>query len=130
LNSAILPSVRAGIQIAQHNPKAALQSLEVARPLDFCEAIALAPAYFRGLAYLEDGNSRQAAREFQSVIDHRAFSPTSPYVVLSELELGHALQLTGDRERAKQIFQELDNIWHDADRDFLPLKRLRQYERN
>jgi hypothetical protein len=104
-------------------------SLEEARPFDFCELMGLAPAYYRGLAFLQDNRPQQATKEFQRVVDHRAIAPTSLYVVLSQLELGRAFQLAGDRENAKRLFHNLTDIWKDADPDFPPLKQLRDYER-
>jgi DNA-binding winged helix-turn-helix (wHTH) protein/TolA-binding protein len=129
LNSAVLASARAAIQIQEHNSAAAIQSLEETRPFDFCETMGLAPAYYRGLAFLQDNQYQQAAQEFQRVIDHRAIAPTSLYVVLSQLELGRALQLAGDRENAKRVFRDLRDTWKDADPDFPPLKQLDDYER-
>jgi len=46
----------------------------------------------------------------------------------SQLELGRAFQLAGDRENAKRLFRNLTDIWKDADPDFPPLKQLRDYE--
>jgi len=129
LNSAVLASARAAIQLEGHNPEAAIQALEEVRPFDFCELMGLAPGYYRGLAFLEDDKPQLAAKEFQRVVDHRAIAPTSFYVVLSELELGRAFQLAGDRENAKRVFHNLSDIWKDADPDFPPLKQLHDYER-
>lgn len=130
LNSAVLASVRAVIQLQQHNPKAAIRSLEETEPFDFCDSAGLAPPYFRGLAYLEDGNPQRAAKEFQRVIDHRAILPNSLYVVLSQLKLGHSFQLAGDHENAQRVFDDLTHVWKNADPDFPPLKRLQYYQRN
>ena len=129
LNSAVLASVRAVIQLKQHNPRAAIQSLEETGPFDFCDSTGLAPAYFRGLAYLDDGNPQRAAKEFQRVIDHRAILPDSLYVVLSQLELGHSYRLAGDHENAKRVLDELTQLWKNADPDFPPLKQLQTEER-
>jgi DNA-binding winged helix-turn-helix (wHTH) protein/tetratricopeptide (TPR) repeat protein len=129
LNSAVLASARAAIQLEEHNPEAAIQSLEETRPFDFCEQMGLAPAYYRGLAFLQGNRPQQAAKEFQRVIDHRAIAPTSLYVALSQLELGRAFQLTGDREDATRLFHNLGDIWKDADPDFPPLRQLHDYER-
>jgi DNA-binding winged helix-turn-helix (wHTH) protein/Tfp pilus assembly protein PilF len=129
LNSAVLATARAAIQLEDRNPEAAMQSLEETRPFDFCEQMGLAPDYYRGLALLQANKPQQAAKEFQRVIDHRAIAPTSLYVVLSQLELGRAFQLAGDGENAKRLFHNLRDIWKDADPDFPPLKQLHDYER-
>ena len=130
LNSAVLASVRAVIQLQQHNPKAAIRALEETEPFDFCDSVGLSPPYFRGMAYLEDGNPQRAAKEFQRVIDHRAILPNSLYLVLSQLELGRSFQLAGDHENAQRVFDDLKRVWKNADPNFPPLKQLQSYERN
>lgn len=130
LNSAVLASARAIIQLRQHKPKAAIKVLEETKPFDFCDSAGLAPPYLRGLAYLEDGDPMRATKEFQNVMEHKQIFPTSLYVLLSQLELGHSLQLTGDLDNAARAFDDLTNIWRDAEPGFLPLKRLRSYQRN
>lgn len=127
LNSAVLASVRAAIQLQRHDPKGALQSLEETRPFDFCDAMRLAPAYYRGLAYLQDKQPRQAIKEFQRVIDHRALADYPLYVVLSQLEMGHAFQLIGDQVNAARMYLEVARVWKDADPGFPPLRKLRVY---
>jgi eukaryotic-like serine/threonine-protein kinase len=130
LNSAVLALARAMIQLQRHKPKAAIQALEETRPFDFCDSASLAPPYVRGLAYLEDGDPKQAAKEFKKVLDHKQSLPTSLYIVLSQLELGHSLQLAGDLDAAARTFENLAHLWKDADPDFPPLKRLHHYQRN
>jgi hypothetical protein len=71
----------------------ALQALE-SRDFDLCGCMLLAPGYYRGLAYLQNKQPELAVHEFQQVIDRRLLSPTfSLYLVLSQLELGHAFQM-------------------------------------
>ena len=127
LNSAGLASVRAAIHLQQNQPEAALQSLEQARPIDFNSLMALAPAYYRGLAYLQTQHPQDATKEFQRVLDHRAIAPDSLYVALSQLELGRAFQLAEDPTNAKRAYHDVENIWRGADPDFPPLKQLHIY---
>lgn len=129
LNSVVLASARAAIQMQKHNPDGAIRSLEETRPFDFCEQMGLAPAYYRGLAFLQIHSLPQAAKEFQRVIDHREVAPTSVFVVLAQLELGRAYQLAGDHEKANRLFEDLRSTWKDADPDFPPLQQLHDYER-
>ena len=127
LNSAELASVRAVIQLQKRNPDAAIQFLEPARPFDLCSAMGLAPAYYRGLAYLQSSQFDKAAAEFRRVIDHRALAVDSPYVGLAFLNMGRALQLEGDSFKSAQAYREAESIWKDADRDFLPRRQLDRY---
>ena len=128
INDAVLASARAMVEMQKHDPQAAIQSLEPARPFDDCAATALAPAYYRGLAYLQSQRPDLATREFQKVLDHRALAPVSPYVVLSILSLGRAQLLSGNQSEADRIYKQLDGLWKDADPDFPPLKLLHSYE--
>ena len=129
LNSAVLASVRSAIHLQKHNSEAAIQSLEVARPYDANFFMGLSPAYYRGLAYLQNQQWHEASKEFQQVIDRRAIDPDSLYVALSQLELGRAFQLAGDRANAARVYGDAEKVWRDADTGFPPLQRLHAYRR-
>jgi len=129
LNSAMLATVDAAIQLQIHEPKAAILALEKTRPLDYCSEMKLAPAYYRGLAYLQDKQFKQAAEEFQQVIAHRTLADLPVYVSLSQLELGRAFQLLGDKSNAAKAYGEADKVWKDAEPGFPPVVELRTYER-
>jgi hypothetical protein len=88
----------------------------------------LSPAYYRGLALLQAGEAKAAVAEFQQVIDHRFLAEFPVYVNLSKLEMAHAFQILGNNADASRAFDELDEIWKNADQDFPPLQRLRGYE--
>jgi tetratricopeptide (TPR) repeat protein/DNA-binding winged helix-turn-helix (wHTH) protein len=128
LNSSILASVRAAIHLQKHEPEEAVRSLDVSRVYDFNEFMQLAPSYYRGLAYLQMKQPKEAAAEFQRVIDHRIIAPDSLYVELSTLELGHSLQLIGDTSHARLEYEQLEKVWRDADPDFPPLRQMHRYE--
>ena len=130
LNSAKLPPVQAAIDMRLNNPGAAVDLLQSAKQYDFYAPMALALPYYRGLANLQKTHPQTAAAEFQRVIDHRALSPNSPYVPLSEFELGRSLQLAGDQMRAAQAYQAAGEIWKDADADFPPLVKLHEYQQS
>ncbi|WP_083836657.1 winged helix-turn-helix domain-containing protein [Granulicella mallensis] len=123
-----LPSVNAAIAMQHNQPDEAVKALEPARPYDQVVVMGLSPAYYRGLAYLQGRHWQQASAEFRSVLDHRAASPNSPYILLSQLELGHALQLSGNSQEATAQFQQLEEVWKNADTDFPPIKLLHLYE--
>jgi DNA-binding winged helix-turn-helix (wHTH) protein/tetratricopeptide (TPR) repeat protein len=129
VNSAMLPTVRAAIYLQKKDPANALQALGESRDFDLCECMLLVPGYYRGLAYLQNKEPELAVREFQQVIDHRFLSPTfSLYLLLSQLELGHAFQVLGDSTSANRAFTKVELAWKDADRNFPPLQKLRQYQ--
>jgi hypothetical protein len=124
----MLATVSAAIELQKHQPKAAIQALEQTRSLDGCSDMELAPGYYRGLAYLQDKQPKLAAEEFQQVIAHHTLADFPVYVVLSQLELGRAFQLVGDKPGAARAYSEADKIWKDADPGFPPLVQLRTYE--
>ena len=124
LNLAEIASVQAAIQLEKHDPQGAIQSLEPTRPFDLCAAMGLAPAYYRGLAYLQNKEPGKAGKEFQRVVDHRALAPDSPYIGLSYLGLTRAATEAGDANQAAQAYQAARDIWKAADPDFLPARQL------
>jgi len=130
VNAAMLPTARAATFIGKADPAGALLALEPTRAFDRYVSMQMVPDYYRGLAYLQANQPELAVREFQHVIDHRALLPTySIYLVLSQLELGHAYQLLGNLKSANSAFAKVELAWKDADSDFPPLHKLRQYRR-
>ena len=83
----------------------------------------LFPAYVRGQAYLQAGRGRQAAAEFQKVLDHRGIVLADPIGVVAHLQLGKALALSGERDRARSAYQDFLTLWKDADPDLATYKQ-------
>ena len=129
LNSAILASTRAAIQLQRHRSADAVGSLEETRPFDLCTCMQLAPAYYRGLAYVQGKQLQQAIVEFRRAIDHRDLQDFPVYSVLSQLEMGRAFQLSGDRANAAAAYAEVEKVWRDSDPSFPPLRKLHAYQR-
>jgi eukaryotic-like serine/threonine-protein kinase len=126
VQSAMLPLARAAIELRKPNPAGALDALK-SREFDLC-CRQLVLGYYRGLAYLENKQPELAVREFQQVIDHRFLSSSfSTYLVLAQLELGHAYMLLGDSGSANTAFAKVELAWKGADRNFPPLEKLRRY---
>ena len=65
----MVPPVRAAIALGKNRPNEAIDILAASTPYDLGDAF-LVPAYLRGLAYLQAGDGRQAAGEFQKLLDH------------------------------------------------------------
>jgi eukaryotic-like serine/threonine-protein kinase len=128
LNSTTLASTRAAIQLQRHQSSDAVDSLEKTRLFDLCICMQLAPAYYRGLAYLQGHQLQRAILEFRRVIDHRYLPDFPVYSVLSQLEMGRAFQLSGDRASAAAAYGEVETIWKDSDPGFPPLKKLHAYQ--
>jgi len=128
INSTMLAMVRAAVYMQKTDPASAVKALEESREFELCSCMQLAPGYYRGLAYLQNNQPALALRQFQQIIDHRFMAPPfSVYLVLSQLELGHAYQLLGNSTSANSAFAKVEIIWKDADRNFPPLQKLRHY---
>jgi tetratricopeptide (TPR) repeat protein len=111
-----VPMVRAAIALKLNNPNEAIDSLKASLPDDIGES-ALMPAYLRGLAYLQAGNGRQAAGDFQKVIDHPGIVETEVRGALAHLQLGRAQAMMGDTAAARKSYQGFLTLWKDADPD-------------
>jgi eukaryotic-like serine/threonine-protein kinase len=85
----------------------------------------LYPAYVRGEAYLKAQQGREAAGEFQKVLNHRGLVFADPIGVLADLQLGRAYVLSGDNAKAKSAYEDFLTLWKDADRDIPILKKAK-----
>jgi DNA-binding winged helix-turn-helix (wHTH) protein len=116
----LVPTVRAAVKLQQHDPAAAIDMLRgtirydlaVTQSFDY-----LYPAYIRGLAYLESGDGRAAAGEFQKVIDNPGLSLGSITGPLAQLQLGRAQRMTGDEAAAQKSYETFLDLWKSADPD-------------
>jgi tetratricopeptide (TPR) repeat protein len=126
----LVPTVRAAVKLQQHDPDAAIDLLRgtVQYDLAFTHSIDyLYPAYIRGLAYLESGDGRSAAGEFQKLIDNPGMCWEFITGPLARFQLGRAQRLMGDNASARRSYEEFLNIWKDADPD-IPIYRQAKTE--
>lgn len=75
----------------------------------------LHPAYVRGKAYLAALQGREAAVEFQKILDHRGIVVSDPIGALAHLQLGRACVLTADKDKARMAYEDFLTRWKDAD---------------
>ena len=78
---------------------------------------ALYPVYVRGLAYSRMGRHREAAAEFQKILDHPGIVLNDPIGPMARLQLARALSAS---RRSRQIGRRLQGSprsWKDADPD-------------
>lgn len=136
-----LPTLRALFALAHEAPSDAIERLQTAHPYDlampgtafFAKFGGLYPAYVRGQAYLEAGRGREAAAEFQKVLDHRGIVLADPIGALARLQLGRAYALEAQAlhgtdadaawAKARAAYQDFLTIWKDADPDIPILKQ-------
>src|SRR5271156_4293701 len=115
-----LPSIRAAIDLQNADAAAAVQELRVVEPYELAypeDFNSLTPAYLRGLAYLQIGNGKLAAAEFQKVIDHPGIVGRSVLGAMARLQLGRALAISGDSAAARKSYDAFLALWKDANPD-------------
>lgn len=127
-----LPTLRAKLALLHTNPQEALRFLEAAAPYElglpansFYNWPNLYPVYVRGEAYLAARQGREAAAEFQKIVDHRGLVSNEPIGALAHLQLGRAYVLQGDTAKAQAAYQHFLTLWKDADADIPVLKQAR-----
>ena len=114
----------------QHDPGAAVDLLHETIQCDLAIPVAfgvLYPSHIRGLAYLEAGDGRSLAREFQKLIDNPGLTKLWITGALARFQLGRAQRLMGDNASARKSYKEFLSIWKDADPD-LPVYRQAKAE--
>jgi tetratricopeptide (TPR) repeat protein len=128
LNNVLLPLVQARIELHRGNPAQAIQLLETTRPYEGYALFQI--AYLRGQAYLHQQRAADAGAEFQKILDHRGWQPTSPLYPLAHLGLARATALSGDTKKARQAYQDFLALWKDADAEIPILQEARrEYEK-
>ncbi len=123
-----LPTLRALRALNRNDPAKALDMTQAAAPNDF--AIpgtayysgaaffgSLYPVFVRGLAYSRLGRRREAAAEFQKILDHPGIMLNDPMGPMARLELARALAASGDRAKSAAVYKDLLTLWKDADPD-------------
>jgi eukaryotic-like serine/threonine-protein kinase len=119
----LVPTVRASIRLQQQDPAAAIDLLGATAKYELAFTGSfdyLYPAYIRGLAYLELGDGKAAASQFQKLIDNRGFTVRHVIGPLAWLQIGRAQKMMGDQSAARNSYEAFLNMWKDADPD-LPI---------
>jgi serine/threonine protein kinase/Flp pilus assembly protein TadD len=118
-----LPTLRALFALNAHDATGAIQSLQPASRFDLAVGGIgvtgrfgkLYPIYVRGQAYLAADQPAAAAAEFQRIIDHRSIVLVDPIDAMARLQLARALALSGDTVMAKRAYDDLFELWKNAD---------------
>ena len=124
LNGYLMPPVYAVIELNRDRTQPALELLKPSAGYEF-GPYSLPLVYVRGEAYLKGRNGRQAAAEFQNIIDHRTVVINDVLGALAHLQLGRAYALSGDTVKSKAAYEDFLNLWKDADPDIPVLKQAR-----
>jgi tetratricopeptide (TPR) repeat protein len=122
-----LPVLRALEALNRGEPVKALEMTQTATPYElavpgtayYSSAFfgGLHPVYVRGLAYSRLGRHREAAKEFQKILDHPGITMNDPIGPMARLQLARALYASGDRAKSAAAYKDLLMLWKDADND-------------
>jgi tetratricopeptide (TPR) repeat protein len=123
LQKRYLPVMRAAVAMARGNAAEAIEHLRAVNSNtpyianDPSSADGMMPAYLRGQAYLQLRQGKEAASEFQRLIDHPGIVVNSPFGPLARVGLARAYVLQGDTAKAREAYQDFLTLWKDADPD-------------
>jgi eukaryotic-like serine/threonine-protein kinase len=128
-----LPEVRALLALNHGEPAKAIELLQIAIPYELGDPPSsflgyfgsFYPQYVRGEAYLAAHQGREAAAEFQMILDHRGIVVSDPIGALAHLQLGRAYVLSGETTKAKAAYRDFLTLWKDADPDIPILKQAK-----
>jgi eukaryotic-like serine/threonine-protein kinase len=125
-----LPLSDAARAIRAGDAAGGLAELEPARSYDQARGAEFWPAYLRGQAYLALNDGREAAAQFETIVNHRGEAPDSPLYPLAHLGLGRAARLTGDLAKARKAYEDFLAYWQGGDPDLRPWQDARrEYDR-
>jgi eukaryotic-like serine/threonine-protein kinase len=123
VNCNYLPSIRALLAL---NNKDSYRAVEIVRTAAPCELsvmdpnprpAVLYPAYVRGEAYLAAHQGREAAVEFQKILDHSGIVLNGPIGALAHVGLARAYAIDDDSPKARASYQDFLATWKGADPD-------------
>jgi tetratricopeptide (TPR) repeat protein len=116
-----LAAIRAAMHLRANDPAGAIEILRSAIKYDLAyeedSFNSLYPAYIRGLAYLRLGDSRNAAVEFQKLIDHPGIVERDVDGAMALLQMARAQKMAGDNAAARKYYEQFLTLWEDADSD-------------
>ena len=113
-----LPTIQAAIKLHKSDAAGAVEVLrptvkyDQANPDGFSS---LCPAYIRGLAYLRMGEGREAAAEFQKLLDHPGLVGNEVIGALSHLQMARAQKVMGNEAAARTSYEDFLSLRKDAD---------------
>jgi len=118
-----LPLLEAMVALSRND---ALKAIEVLRPVPYESRFLYSPnAYYRGLAYLANHQGKEAAVEFQKILDHRGRVSHRLEGAIAHLQIGRAYAMQGDTANARAAFQDFLTLWKDADPEIPILKQAK-----
>src|SRR6201993_303337 len=128
-----LPAIQAQLALNRKNPTLALTTLQAASTIELGQIgwvwnlSCLYPTYIRGEAYLAAGQGKEAATEFQKILDHSGIVWNCWTGALAHLGVARAnarqartsqgADADAARVRALAAYKDFLTLWKDADPD-------------
>jgi tetratricopeptide (TPR) repeat protein len=125
LNLITLPTAKAALELAEGRPASAINQLQTVRPYERSYT-GLASIYLRALAYLKAESGKEAAAEFQKLIDYRGIDVLSPLHAVAYVGLGRAHAMAKETDKAREAYEKFFDLWKDADRTIPILVHARE----
>ncbi|HTS35031.1 MAG TPA: protein kinase [Candidatus Solibacter sp.] len=142
MQSLWLPAIHAQLALSRKNSAAAITALQPGLPpieygqISFVANMScLYPTYIRGQAYLAAGQGKEAAAEFQKILDHSGIVWNCWTGVLAHLGVARAnarqsktsqgADADAARVRALAAYKDFLTLWKDADPDIPILKQAK-----
>jgi tetratricopeptide (TPR) repeat protein len=126
-----LPVLRALAELGRGKPADSVEWLQIALRYELATnglnfehwyLGGLHSAYVRGEAFVALHRYKEAAAEFQKILDHRGIVGLDPIGALAHLQLGRVYASSGDKAKAKAAYLAFLGLWKDADADVPILK--------
>jgi tetratricopeptide (TPR) repeat protein len=109
------PLVAALIELRRGRANEAIEALAALRPFEAGPRFGLRPTLVRGLALMQEGRARDAAAEFQRIVDHRSVLALDVIYPVACVHLSRALAAAGDPAGAARARQMVLRFWTHAD---------------
>jgi len=122
----IRASILLGDRKSKQNALQAVEALAATSRYDANGAYSFVQVYIRGRAYLAAGQSADAAREFQTILDHPGITRNYLTAPLARLGLAEAEDQAGEKAKARADYAAFLALWHNADPDLPPLKAAKE----
>ncbi len=136
-----LPAIRAALLLRARNPAAAIEALQPGTTVEYGQVSfatslsSLYPTYIRGEAYLAAGQGKEAAAEFQKIIDHNGIVWNCWTGALAHLGVAranalqsrtsHGADADAARVRSLASYKDFLALWRDADPHIPVLKEAK-----
>jgi eukaryotic-like serine/threonine-protein kinase len=118
-----LPILRAVVALKDHQPGAAIEALEPARPYQLRD---YSVPYWRAQAETEAGRLDAAVADYRLILDNPGVNPISPEYSLAHLKLARVLALQNKYGSARGEYQKFLDGWKDADLNSVLLQSAKE----